>query len=95
VTGATIVQALLSFFILSLAGFHLAHEIWTGQRPIAAERERLAGLVTRLDVARVPEWLYRLQRDTDERDLADAANGIDADRQLERSASDYRDAQQQ
>jgi hypothetical protein len=108
VTDATIVQDLLSFFIPSLAGFQLAREIWTGQRRVAAERERLAGVVqtvlrnaqpgpiseekrhqlrefardiqdgifrTRLDVARVPGWLYRLQRDTDERDFADTAEG--------------------
>jgi hypothetical protein len=30
---------------------------------------------TRLDVARVPEWLYRHQRTTDEHDFADTAEG--------------------
>ncbi|MFF0371268.1 S-4TM family putative pore-forming effector [Micromonospora sp. NPDC005087] len=44
-TGATIVQTLLSFVIPSLAAFQLAHEICAGQRRVAVERERLSRLV--------------------------------------------------
>jgi SMODS-associating 4TM effector domain len=53
--------------------------------PITAkERDRLRAVArdiqdgiyrTRVDVARVPEWFYRLQRDADERDFADTAEG--------------------
>jgi len=108
IASATIVETLLSFFLPSLAAFQLAHEIWSGQRRVATERERLTKLVqcelgqaqpgpirnderrrlretarniqdgifhTRLDVARVPEWLYRRHRNTDERDFADTAEG--------------------
>ncbi|MEV1013046.1 S-4TM family putative pore-forming effector [Micromonospora sp. NPDC049801] len=44
-TGAAVVQTLLSFFIPSLAAVQLAHEIWAGQRRVANERDRLSGLV--------------------------------------------------
>lgn len=106
--GATITGTLLSFYIPSLAALQLAAEIWSGQRRVADERERLAKLVqaelrdaqpgsipddererlratardiqdgifrTRLDVARVPDWLYRLHRSADERDFGDTAEG--------------------
>ncbi len=105
---AQIPEILLSFYIPSLPALQLAWEIWTGQRRVAAERERLGRLVqtslrdarpgsisdadrrrrrgtacdiqtgiflTRVDVARVPEWLYRLLRPADEQDFADTAEG--------------------
>lgn len=108
VGGATILQALASFYAPSLAALQLAGEIWSGQRRVATERERLAKMVlhelrdaqpgpiahkergrlcavardvqdgiyrTRLDVSRVPEWLYRLKRNSDERDFGDTAEG--------------------
>lgn len=106
--NATIPQAVLSFYVPSLAALQLALEIRSGQHKVADERERLAKIVqtelrnalpgpvpeaernrlravardvqdgihrTRLDVARVPEWLYRYHRDNDERDFGDTAEG--------------------
>ncbi|MEH1126475.1 S-4TM family putative pore-forming effector [Micromonospora sp. CPCC 206061] len=106
--GATIPEALLSFYVPSLAALQLSAEIWIGQNRVADERERLAKIVqaelrdaqpgpvpdsdrarlcevardiqdgifrTRLDVARVPHWLYRLHRNNDEADFGDTAEG--------------------
>jgi len=106
--GATIPEALLSFYLPSLAALQLAAEIWIGQHRVADERERLAKITqtelrdgqpgpvpdhdrerlratardiqdgifrTRLDVARVPHWLYRLHRNSDEADFADTVEG--------------------
>jgi hypothetical protein len=74
IADATVVDILLSFFIPSLSAFQLAHEIWSGQRRVAAERERLTKMVnTELRHARVgpingPEW-QRLREAT--RDIQD------------------------
>ncbi|MEU5903791.1 S-4TM family putative pore-forming effector [Micromonospora sp. NPDC047467] len=45
VTRATIPEILLSFYIPSLAAIQLATEIWSNQRRVADERERLAKIV--------------------------------------------------
>jgi hypothetical protein len=45
VANATLVDTLLSFFVPSLAAYQIAYEIWSGQRKVADERERLAKVV--------------------------------------------------
>jgi hypothetical protein len=42
IAETTVTTALVAFFVPSFAAFQLAHEIYTSQRRIAAERERLA-----------------------------------------------------
>jgi hypothetical protein len=46
ITQATVTDTLLSFFVPSLAAYQIALEIWYGQKRVAAERERLATIVT-------------------------------------------------
>lgn len=45
VTNATLFDTVLSFFAPSLAAYQIAYEIWSGQRKVAEERERLAKVV--------------------------------------------------
>jgi hypothetical protein len=48
IARTTVTTALVAFFIPSFAAFQLAHEIYTGQRRIAAERDRLANALTEI-----------------------------------------------
>ena len=41
----TLLDTLLSFFVPSLAAYQIAYEIWSGQRKVADERDRLAKVV--------------------------------------------------
>lgn len=45
VANATLFDTLLSFFVPSLAAYQIAYEIWSGQRKVADERDRLAKVV--------------------------------------------------
>ncbi|GAA1401638.1 hypothetical protein GCM10009639_44200 [Kitasatospora putterlickiae] len=45
VTDATLLDTLLSFFVPSLAAYQIAYEIWSGQRKVADERDRLTKVV--------------------------------------------------
>jgi hypothetical protein len=45
VANATLLDTLLSFFVPSLAAYQIAYEIWSSQRKVADERERLAKVV--------------------------------------------------
>lgn len=45
VANATLLDTVLSFFAPSLAAYQIAYEIWSGQRKVAEERERLAKVV--------------------------------------------------
>jgi len=53
IAETTVTTALVAFVVPSLAAFQLAYEIYTGQRRIAAERERLANDVA--DILRVAQ----------------------------------------
>ena len=46
IPGATLTDILLSFYIPSLSAYQLTWEIWAGQQRVAAERDRLAQIVT-------------------------------------------------
>lgn len=43
--NTTLPETLISFFIPSLAAYQIAYEIWSGQRKVADERERIAKVV--------------------------------------------------
>ncbi|WP_055690714.1 S-4TM family putative pore-forming effector [Streptomyces prasinus] len=45
VADATLLDTLLSFFVPSLAAYQIAYEIWSGQRKVAEERDRLTKVV--------------------------------------------------
>ncbi|WP_416979985.1 S-4TM family putative pore-forming effector [Streptomyces sp. T028] len=45
VADATLGDTLLSFFVPSLAAYQIAYEIWSGQRKVADERDRLTKVV--------------------------------------------------
>ncbi|MFE9806741.1 S-4TM family putative pore-forming effector [Streptomyces sp. NPDC005548] len=45
VADATLGDTLLSFFVPSLAAYQIAYEIWSGQRKVAEERDRLTKVV--------------------------------------------------
>jgi len=45
VADATLLEILLSFFVPSLAAYQIAYEIWSGQRKVADERDRLTKVV--------------------------------------------------
>jgi hypothetical protein len=45
VADATLGDTLLSFFVPSLAVYQIAYEIWSGQRKVADERDRLTKVV--------------------------------------------------
>ncbi|RSN07374.1 transposase [Nonomuraea sp. WAC 01424] len=45
VADATLLDTLLSFFVPSLAAYQISYEIWSGQRKVADERDRLAKIV--------------------------------------------------
>lgn len=45
IADATLLDTLLSFFVPSLAAYQIAYEIWSGQRRVADERDRLAKVV--------------------------------------------------
>ncbi|MFD8117459.1 S-4TM family putative pore-forming effector [Streptomyces microflavus] len=45
VANATLGDTLLSFFVPSLAAYQIAYEIWSGQRKVADERDRLTKVV--------------------------------------------------
>ncbi|MEU8806333.1 S-4TM family putative pore-forming effector [Streptomyces violaceoruber] len=45
VADATLGDTLLSFFVPSLAVYQIAYEIWSGQRKVADERDRLTNVV--------------------------------------------------
>ncbi|MFD1829932.1 S-4TM family putative pore-forming effector [Streptomyces desertarenae] len=45
VADATLRDTLLSFFVPSLAAYQIAYEIWSGQRKVADERDRLTKIV--------------------------------------------------
>ncbi|MEV6746548.1 S-4TM family putative pore-forming effector [Streptomyces sp. NPDC088251] len=50
IADATLGDTLLSFFVPSLAAYQIAYEIWSGQRKVADERDRLTKVVnTELD----------------------------------------------
>jgi hypothetical protein len=46
IANVTLLDTLLSFFVPSLAAYQIAYEIWSGQRKVADERDRLAKIVT-------------------------------------------------
>ncbi|MFJ2647947.1 S-4TM family putative pore-forming effector [Streptomyces sp. NPDC087420] len=46
VTGAPLSGVLLGFFVPSLAAYQIAHDIWSTQQRVTAERGRLAEIVT-------------------------------------------------
>ncbi|MEN8650581.1 S-4TM family putative pore-forming effector [Streptomyces sp. 21So2-11] len=46
VAGVTLGDTLLSFYVPSLAAFQIAYEIWSGQRKVADERDRLTKVVS-------------------------------------------------
>lgn len=46
VADATLGDTLLSFFVPSLAAYQIAYEIWSGQRKVADERDRLTKVVS-------------------------------------------------
>jgi hypothetical protein len=45
VADATLLDTVLSFFVPSLAAYQISYEIWSGQRKVADERDRLAKIV--------------------------------------------------
>ncbi|WP_067695975.1 S-4TM family putative pore-forming effector [Nocardia jejuensis] len=45
VSNATFLDTLLTFFVPSLAAYQIAYEIWSGQRKVADERDRLTKVV--------------------------------------------------
>jgi hypothetical protein len=74
VANATLLDTLLSFFVPSLAAYQIAYEIWSSQRKVADERERLAKIVnTELNNGRpgpVPETEWHRLRNV-ARDVQD------------------------
>lgn len=66
VSSATLLTTVISFFAPSLAAYQIAYEIWSGQRRVADERERLAKMVnTELSTGRpgsIPEREWKRLR---------------------------------
>lgn len=96
VANATLLDTLLSFFVPSLAAFQIAYEIWSSQRKVADERERLARIVnTELDNGRpgpVPEAEWHRLRNV-ARDVQDGIlrTRLDPARVPERFYKHFRD----